>query len=100
MTDFEQWKQKLSNMNFELFAKEIKNKMLDSNMDDLSKQQFSDCFDYMYKLYQQGKPLEPKLLKIYLEDIKGYKNIKLEDMVRIVLLMGLCGFHIKQDKNN
>jgi hypothetical protein len=49
----------------------------------------------MYKLYQQGKPLEPKLLKIYLENIKGYKNIKLEDMVRIVLLMGLCGFHIK-----
>ena len=93
--DFEEWQQRLYKMDFDTFVFEMKDKVLNSNMDKESKQQFSDCFDYVYKLYKNNKPLEPNLLKIYLEQIKGYKNISVEGFIRILVLLDFCGFHIR-----
>ena len=86
-------------MSFEEYSETMKNKIIDSNMDNDSKKQFNDCYEYIKKVYKQGKPLEAKLLKIYLEDIKGYKNLKVNEFINLMILLGFCGFQIQYDKN-
>ena len=98
MNDLQNWKESLKQMNFDEYTDEMKSRILNSNMDNDSKKQFNDCYEYFKKLYKSGKPLEANLLKIYLEEIKGYKNIKMEEFIRIVILLGFCGFQIKYDK--
>ena len=97
-TEFEEWKKELQTLNFEEYAVYMKDKILQDNIDDLSKNYFQDCFDYVLKLYKSGKPLELNLLKIYLEQIKNYKNIKMDDFIRTIILLGFCGFNFKFDK--
>ena len=90
---YNQWINSLSNMNFDQYCIAIKNKILESNQVDTNfKQQFNDCFDYVYKLYKNNKTFEPNLIKIYLEDIKGYKNIKMTELFTIMILLSYCGF--------
>ena len=98
MDDFENWKKELQNLTFEEYAVLMKDKILQDNTDTLSKTYFQDCFDYVLKLYKSNKPLELNLLKIYLEEIKNYKNIKMEDFIRTIILLGFCGFNFKFDK--
>ena len=57
-----------------------------------SKEQFEVCFDYVMSLYKENKPLDFHLLKIYLEDVKGCKNIKMTEVLNILLLLSYCGF--------
>lgn len=96
---FEEWSKSLENMDFDHYSLEIKNKILESNdMDDLSKRYFSDCFDYVYKLYKNNKQLDMHLLKIYLEEVKGYKNIKLSEIIPMLILLGYCGFDLSYIK--
>jgi hypothetical protein len=92
MEDIDKWKESLKNMSFEDYAITIKNKILEDNLNTESKQYFCDCFDYVFNCYKKNKPLELNLIKIYLEDIKGYKNIKMEEFIRTLLLLNLCGF--------
>lgn len=99
MDDFEKWKQELQNLSFEEFAVQMKDKILTDNSDELSKQYFQDCFDYVFKLYKTGKPLEVNLLKIYLEQVKNYKNLKMIEFIRTIILLSFCGFNFKFDKN-
>jgi len=47
------------------------------------------------QVYKDGKPLEMNLLKIYLESVKGYKNIKMTEALNIMLLLSYCGFDFK-----
>ena len=42
------------------------------------------------KLINQGKNLEPNLLKIYLQDIKG-ENINEVNIVNLFVLLSMCG---------
>ncbi len=100
MNNFDNWIQSLNNMSFDEYSHNIKDKILQSNMDAQSKQQFSDCFDYVYKLYKSNKPLDVNLFKIYLEEIKGYKNIKMSEFINMMILLCYCGFNISFDKLN
>lgn len=93
----EEWQKYLDTLSFENRAIEIKNKILDGLEDETSKQCFQDCFEYVLNLYKQNKPLEANLFRIHLEDIKGYKNIKLEEFIRIILLLSYCGFNISEN---
>ena len=61
---------------------------------------FQDCFDYVFKLYKTNKPLEINLLKIYLEQVKDYKNIKMDVFITTMILLSFCGFNLKFNKNN
>ena len=45
-------------------------------------------------LYKSGKPLDVKLLKIHLEEVKGYKNIKIDEFINLMILLSYCGFNI------
>ena len=96
--EFEKWKNDLQNLTFEEYAIYMKNKILQDNIDELSKNYFQDCFDYVLKLYKSNKPLELNLLKIYLEQIKNYKNIKMDDFIRTIILLGFCGFNFQFNK--
>lgn len=91
---FEEWSKSLETMDFDHYSLAIKDKIMESDLDDYSKKAFNDCFEYVSKLYKAGKPLEVKLLKIYLEDVKGYENIKLDEFINLMILLGYCGFNI------
>ena len=70
----------------------IKERILQSDeLTSEDKKIFTDVFEYCEKLVSQHKPLETNLLKIYLEDIKGYDIDKI-NVVRILILVTLCGF--------
>lgn len=91
----EEWQEYVDNLPFDERCVEIKNKILSSpDMDTTSKSYFSDSFDYVYKKYKDNKPLDVKLFKIHMEDVKGYKNIKFDEFVRIIILLTYCGFEI------
>lgn len=95
ITTSEQWQEYIDTLPFDERCIEIKNKILSSpDMDSISKSYFSDSFDYVYKKYKDNKPLDVKLFKIYMEDVKGYKNIKFDEFVRIIILLTYCGFEI------
>ena len=99
--DLKKKKNNLQKLNFEDYANEMKEKILsDKTINDLSQQYFKDCFEYVMKLYKSNKPLDINLLKIYLEQVKNYKNIKFDEFVRIIILLGFCGFSFNFDKNN
>ena len=88
-------------MTFDEYSLMIKDKILaDENIDELSSRYFQDCFDYVYKLSKSNKPLDLALLKIYLEQVKGYENIKMDDFIRTIILLSFCGFSFQLDKNN
>ena len=97
MQNSEEWQNYLDTLSFDDRCIEIKNKILLGLEDNQSKQFFIDSFDYVYNLYKQNKPLEANLFRIYLEDIKGYKNIKLEEFIRIIVLLSYCGFIISEN---
>ena len=83
-------------MDFDSYSVTIKNKIMESpEIDNIFKQQFNDCFDYVYKLYKSNKELEPNLIKIYLEEVKGYKNIKMSDFIRLLFILSFCGFEFE-----
>ena len=72
--------------------KMIRDRILLSNeFSEADRQLFNTVYDYVEKVYSQGKPLEPNLLKIYLHDLKGY-DIDNVSIVRILCLVSLCGF--------
>ena len=91
---FEEWSKSLETMDFDHYSLAIKEKIMQSDLDDYSKQVFNDCFEYVSKLYKSNKQLDVKLLKIYLEEVKGRKNIKVDEFVKLMILLGYCGFNI------
>lgn len=94
MNSSEEWQRYLDTLSFDDRCIEIKNKIAEGIPDDYSKQFFIDCFNYVYNLYKQNKVLDVNLLKIHLEDIKGYKHIKFEEMLKIMFLLAYCGFSL------
>lgn len=91
---FEEWSKSLESMDFDHYSLAIKEKIMESDLDDYSKQAFEACFEYVTKLYKAGKPLDVNLLKIHLEEVKGFKNIKMDEFINLMLLLSYCGFSI------
>lgn len=93
---FKEWQQSLESMEFEDRAIAIKEKIIEGLSEyPEAQEQFQVCFDYVMQVYKEDKPLEMNLLKIYLESVKGYKNIKMTEVFNIMLLLSYCGFDFK-----
>ena len=68
---FEEWSKSLESMDFDHYSLAIKEKIMESDLDDYSKRAFEACFEYVTKLYKAGKSLDVNLLKIHLEEVNG-----------------------------
>lgn len=89
--EYENWLNKLEKMDDISVSRELYNRIM--NHSDLSKKDkdlLSDAYEYCNKLMRNGKKLEPDLLRIYLEELKGYQ-ISQVNMVNLVILLGCCG---------
>lgn len=90
---FEEWQAGFEGLDFEQSAIRIKDKILESpELDSKSRQYFSDCFNYVMEQHKAKKPLSTSLLKIHLVDIKGYKQLTVDELSRTLVLLSLCGF--------
>lgn len=75
--------------------KEIYDYILKSNqLDDISKNLFTDTVSYIEKLISQNKQFDLELYKIYITQIKGYELPTLEQFTRIIMLLNLCGYEL------
>ena len=89
--EFEQWANKLERMSDKEVSYEIYQRIMNhSDIDKDSLRLFSEAYEYCIKLINQGKNLEPNLLKIYLQDIKG-ENINEVNIVNLFILLSMCG---------
>ena len=97
MKDFQNWSKEIQQMDFDGYSKAIRDIIIEKgDIDQKSKQYFYDCYDYVFKLYKQNKPLETNLLYIYLTKIKGYKTLNIQEFTIVILLLSLCGFQIEK----
>lgn len=91
--EFEQWTNKLEHMSDQEVSYEIYQRIMKhSDLDKESLNLFSMAYEYCMKLINQGKNLEPNLLKIYLQDIKG-QDISQINLINLFALLGLCGIN-------
>lgn len=89
--EFEQWANKLEHMSDSEVSYEIYQRIMNhSDIDKNSLRLFSEAYEYCIKLINQGKNLEPNLLKIYLQDIKG-EDISEINIVNLFILLSMCG---------
>ena len=94
--EFNAWADKLEKMSDMEVSREVFNRiMFKSDIDDKSKELLSLSYEYCVKLINQNKPLEPNLLKIYLQDIKGY-DINQVNLTGLILLLGCCGINFNK----
>ena len=94
--EFEQRANKLEHMSDKEVSYEIYQRIMNnSDIDKESLELFSDTYNYCMKLINQGKVIEPNLLKIYLQDIKG-KDIKKINLINLFALLGICGINFNK----
>lgn len=94
--EFEQWADKLEKMSDYEVSREIYDRLINhSDIDNESRELFKLAYEYCIKLISQGKNLEPNLLKIYLQDIKG-KNINQIKLTNLFILLGICGINFEK----
>lgn len=96
--EYRKWQEEIDKLPFIERAARMKDKILES--DELSaddKKFLSDCFDYVRELYQKGKELDTNLLRIHM-GLKGYDERqpqKMDQFIRTLMLLGLCGFQFE-----
>lgn len=89
--EFEKWADALSHMDDLSVSRELFNRIMNhSDLNDDDKALLSDAYQYCQKLLKYGKPLEPDLLRIYLQDLKGYEISQI-NMVNLIIMLGCCG---------
>ena len=76
--------------NKEAYEYILQSKELDKDSKDL----FKDTVEYIEKLVSQNKQFDLELYKIYITQVKGYELPTIEQFMRIVLLLNLCGFEL------
>ena len=95
---FEQWANKLEHMTDKEISYEIYQRIMNSKeIDQQSLKLFSLAYEYCMKLINQGKNLEPNLLKIYLQDING-QDISQINLINLFALLALCGINFSVNK--
>lgn len=96
--EFEQWANKLEHMTDKEISYEIYQRIMNSKeIDQQSLKLFSLAYEYCMKLINQGKNLEPNLLKIYLQDING-QDISQINLINLFALLALCGINFSVNK--
>src|SRR5574344_381608 len=102
--EFKEWLDSLSKMDFENQANTIKEVIIKKGeLEEKSKKYFSDCFDYFMKQTKLKKPIDTSLMKIYLVNVKGWKEEELGgfmEMMRIFIMLSMCGFKISTINEN
>ena len=89
--EFNEWSDKLEKMTDMDVSRAVFNRIMEKgDIDRESKEILAESYEYAIKLINQGKNLEPNLLKIYLHDIKGRDTDKL-NIALIFLLLSFCG---------
>ena len=95
---FEQWANKLEHMTDKEISYEIYQRIMNSKeIDQQSLKLFSLAYEYCMKLINQGKNLEPNLLKIYLQDING-QDISQINLINLFALLALGGINFSVNK--
>ena len=95
---FEQWANKLEHMTDKEISYEIYQRIMNSKeIDQQSLKLFSLAYAYCMKLINQGKNLEPNLLKIYLQDING-QDISQINLINLFALLALGGINFSVNK--
>lgn len=75
--------------------KEIYDSLVKSDeFDEQSRKLFIDTVSYVEKLIEQNKQFDTDLYKIYITQIKGYELPTVQQFMRIVILLNLCGFNL------
>lgn len=93
------WAENLSHMSDKEISYEIYKRIMDhSDIDEESRKLFSLAYEYCMKLINQGKNLEPNLLKIYLQDIKG-QDINQINIINLFTLLSICGINFESIDN-
>ena len=93
--DYQKWVEEIHKLPFIERAVKMKDKIIES--DELAlgdKKFFQDCFDYVKDLHLKNKDLDCNLLKIHM-GLKGYDERqpqKMEQFIRTLMLLSLCGF--------
>ena len=94
--EYEKWADRLSKMSDKEVSYEIYQRIINhGNLDKESLDLFKLAYEYCMKLINQGKPLEPNLLKIYLQDIH-HKDINQINIINLFALLGLCGINFEK----
>ncbi len=94
--EFEQWANRLEHMSDKEISNEIYQRIIQSNeIDEESRKLFSMAYEYCMKLINQGKDLEPNLLKIYLQDIKG-QDISQINLINLFTMLAMCGINFSK----
>ena len=94
--EFEKWANKLEHMSDKEISYEIYQRIMSSNeIDQESLKLFSMAYEYCMKLINQGKNLEPNLLKIYLQDVKG-QDITQINLINLFALLAICGINFSK----
>lgn len=96
---FNEWMENLKTLSFEEYAEEIKKQIIKSpELDEHSRRYFNDCFSYVMETYKSGKPLSTSLMKTHLVNVKGYKQLTVEEFSRVIIMLSLCGFSFDMQK--
>lgn len=91
--EFNKWADELSKMSDAEVSREIfKRIMLSDDLSKAEKDIFKDAYEYCWKLIDQHKPLQLDLMKIYLEQLKGYELNKV-NFVNLFMMLGMCGIN-------
>lgn len=94
--EFEQWANRLEHMSDKEISNEIYQRIIQSSeIDEESRKLFSMAYEYCMKLINQGKDLEPNLLKIYLQDIKG-QDINQINLINLFTMLAMCGINFSK----
>ena len=94
--EFEEWANRLEHMTDKEVSYEIYQRIMASKeLGEESRKLFSMAYEYCMKLINQGKPLEPNLLKIYLKDIKG-QDISQINLINLFTLLAICGINFSK----
>lgn len=94
--EYEKWLKSLENMSDSEISYKIYQRIMNSKeISQDSLKLFSMAYEYCIKLINQGKNLEPNLLKIYLKDIKG-QDISQINLINLFALLALCGINFSK----
>lgn len=88
---FNDWADGLEKMSDLDISDEIHKRILEKgNLSNEDKQLFDSAYNYCKKLIKQNKQLEPNLLRIYLEEICGYKLSHI-NFTNLIVLLAMSG---------
>lgn len=96
MDNFEQWVADIEqDTDFISRATKLKNTYKKGLTSKKDKDVFEDIFEYFREKYEMNIPFDLQSLYIYMTDVKGWPDFDYKVYMRLLTLIGLCGFSWK-----